>query len=435
LHIPTLGDPQIRPDGRAFAYVLRSLDGNTWRSTVYLAPIPTGAARAVATGTHPRWSPDSALLAYLDAHTDHQVHVYDLAQRSSRAVTHSPSPIATYCWTPDGRGIAYLAADTGPAPDPIVADRDYRYSRIYIQPVAGDEPRRLTTADRHVVSFALSPDGTRAVYAAQPTPRNRDSFDVDLYELDLRTLAEKPLVTQPGRDSDPSYSPDGKWIAFPSQGGTLNYFAARHVALSPSGGCPIRYLTKATSVPLDAFRGGNSFSWSPDGRTLCYTAGHGVRDYLVRQDLSTGRIERVTDRVASAPSFTADLTRAVLLQASASRPPEVTLLEMGPDARPTESRLTHIGDYLSEYPAVRSKVVSWKSRDGLPIEGVLFLPFDYQPGRRAPSSWSYMEARPASRSIRFPFRARTRRRLSCKMVLRSCFRTFGGPRITARSSA
>ena len=51
--------------------------------------------------------------------------------------------------------------------------------------------------------------------------------DVDLYELDLRTLAEKPIVAQPGRDADPSYSPDGKWIAFHSQGGTLNYFAAR----------------------------------------------------------------------------------------------------------------------------------------------------------------------------------------------------------------
>jgi len=39
---------------------------------------------------------------------------------------------------------------------------------------------------------------------------------------------------------------------------------------------------------------------------------------------------------------------------------------------------------LAEYSAVRPKKVSWKSRDGLAIEGVLFLPFDYQPGRRVP---------------------------------------------------
>jgi dipeptidyl aminopeptidase/acylaminoacyl peptidase len=363
LSIDTLSDPQIRPDGQSYAWVQRN--------KVRMASIPSGSAKVVASGTRPRWSPDSSQLAYLNQ----QVHLLDLKSAGSRVVTHSPSPVTSYCWTPDGRGIAYLAVDAGTQPDPIVADRDYRYSRLYLQSIGGGEPRRLTIADRHVVSFALSPDGTRAVYAAQPTPRNRDNFDADLYELDLRTLSEKPLITQPGRDADPSYSPDGKWIAFHSQGGTLNYFAARHVALVPSGGGTIRYVKD----DLDVFRGGNSFQWSADSRTLYFTAGHSVRDYLVRLDLSSGQIEKVTERVASAPSFTPDLSRAVFLKASDDRPAEVTLLEGG-----KESRLTGADSGLAEYSAVHPKKVSWKSRDGLPIEGVLFLPFDYQAGRRVP---------------------------------------------------
>src|SRR6266567_6034201 len=194
LNIPTLADPQIRPDGAEFAYVRQSLDGKVWRNAIFVAPIPSGAAQEIGVGSHPRWSPDSRRLAWLHG----QVYV------GNSAVTHSPTSLLTYSWTPDSAGIVYLAADPGPAPDPIVADGDYRYTRLYLQPLSGGEARRLTTADRHVVSFALSPDGTRAVYAAQPTPRNRDSFDCDLYEIDLRTLAERPIVVQPGRDADPS---------------------------------------------------------------------------------------------------------------------------------------------------------------------------------------------------------------------------------------
>ncbi|MGI8989935.1 MAG: prolyl oligopeptidase family serine peptidase [Bryobacteraceae bacterium] len=375
MNIPTVGDPQISPSGKFFAYTRRKIEKNAWVSTVYMAPVGSGAAISVAKGGHPRWSPDSGQLAYIDS----QVHVFDVTRRTSATVTHAPSPISNYTWTADSRGIAYLSVDPGPELDPIVADRDYRFSRLYMQPVSGGEPRRLTIADRHVISFALSPEGTRAVYAAQPTPRNRDALDVDLYELNLRDLSEKALVTQPGRDADPSYSPDGKQIAFNSQSGTLNYFEARNVALVPSGGGPIRYLTQHPNIPIDVFRGGNSFSWSPDGRYLYYTAGHGTRDYLVRQDISSRQIQRVAGQVASAPSFTPDLARGVFLCSSTSGPPEVALLEGS-----AESRLTNVGDTLVGLPEVQSKVVSWKSRDGLSIEGVLYLPFGYTTGHRVP---------------------------------------------------
>jgi len=375
MRIPNLADPQIRPDGQACAYVLRTVEGRAWRAKVYLKPIPSGGAQLVAAGSQPRWSPDSELLAYLDG----QVQVFDPAGRRSRTLTHAPSAVSAYAWTPDGRGIAYVSVDPGPPPDPIVADHDYRYARLYLQPLEGGAARRLTTADRHVVSFALSPDGTRAVYAAQPTPLNRNTFDVDLFELDLRTLADKPLVVQPGRDADPAYSPDGRWIAFHSQGGTLNYFAARQVALVPSGGGAIRYLAEHQDTSYDVFRGGNSFAWSRDGRWIYYNAGHSVRDYLVRQDLNSGRIERVTERIASAASFTPDLARAVFLKSSTSRPPEICLREGS-----RETPVTAIHDNLAAYPEVRTRVVSWKSRDGLPVEGILYLPFDYREGRKVP---------------------------------------------------
>jgi dipeptidyl aminopeptidase/acylaminoacyl peptidase len=151
------------------------------------------------------------------------------------------------------------------------------------------------------------------------------------------------------------------------------------VALVPSGGGAIRYLTKDPNIPIDVFRGGNSFSWSRDAGALYYIAGQGTRDLLVRQDVSSGRLERMADRAVSAASFTPDLSRAVFLKGAGDRPAEITLLEGS-----AESRLIGVAGSVSSYAPVQPKVVSWKSRDGLAIEGVLFLPFRYQPGRRVP---------------------------------------------------
>ncbi len=344
------------------------------RSSIHVANLSESRnAEQVIQGRRPRWSPDSKLLALLDK----QVSIYDVATRATRVVTNSPTPVTSYSWSPAGDAIVYLANDDGTEPDPIVADHDYRYSRLYWQSLTGGASKLLTKSDRHVVSFAISPDASHAVYAAQPTPRNRDAFNVDLYELDLRTGTEKTLVAQPGRDADPSYSPDGRWICFHSQTGSQNYFEARNVAIVPSGGGTIRYLT--AQHDFDVFRNGNVFTWSPDSRTLLFTAGKGVQDILVSHNLQSGEAQVLSEEISGAASFTSDGSQAVLLKTSPTRPPEVFLRRGN-----SERQLTHVQDGVAAYPLIHSEVVRWKSSDGLPMEGILWLPVDYRPGARVP---------------------------------------------------
>ena len=95
LNIPTLSDPQVRPDGQAYAYVRRVLDGAAWRSSVYVNSIPWGKAWAILAGNRPRWSPDSKGLAYLDQ----QVSVFVLASGASRSRTR-PRANGTARWWP-----------------------------------------------------------------------------------------------------------------------------------------------------------------------------------------------------------------------------------------------------------------------------------------------------------------------------------------------
>ena len=247
LNLPQLNDPQIRPDGKSYAYVQKG--------KVYQAAFDSNSAKLVHDGRRPRWSPDSKLLAFT---AGGQIFVYEAGTGNIRQFTHSPAAVTTFSWSPDSRAIGYLAVDPGPPPDPIVSGKYSHYSRLYWQAMDADTAKCITKEQVHVTGFALSPSGDQAVYAAQATPVNQDSLQSDLFTVDLKTLATKPLVVQPGRDGDPSYSPDGKWIAFHSQGGTINYFDKRDVALMPANGGTIRYITRGH--PEDVFRGGTVFT-------------------------------------------------------------------------------------------------------------------------------------------------------------------------------
>ena len=200
---------------------------------------------------------------------------------------------------------------------------------------------------------------------------------MDLVEVDLATRAETPLVTQPGRDGEPAYSPDGKWVVFHSQCGSLNYFNERQVGIVPTGGGPVRYLTRG--LPVDVFRNGNAYAWSGDGKRLIFTAGVGTRDELWQVEVESGKGERLAEGVAGAASFSADLRRAVFLKTNAAHPAEIVLREAG-----KELTLTRVFAGLAELPTVRSEVVRWKAGDGLEVEGVLWLPFGYTQGTRVP---------------------------------------------------
>ena len=67
------GDPQVRPDGRAIAYVRSSNDIMTDRArrSIWLVDPGSGAQTPVAadesSNLSPRWSPDGTRLAYVSA--------------------------------------------------------------------------------------------------------------------------------------------------------------------------------------------------------------------------------------------------------------------------------------------------------------------------------------------------------------------------------
>jgi dipeptidyl aminopeptidase/acylaminoacyl peptidase len=401
MDLKTVSDPQITADGSRVVYVVagRDIHRNAYSSEIWIVPATGGVGQRLAGGhfsdAHPRWSPDGASLAFLsrrDGTT--QIYVVNTPGASPRKLTDLPEGVIDFRWSPDGRHVGYLSADPNPeqaakqrtGDDAIVSGEGYTPTRLHIVLVEGAGERVFPSSGRHLLSFDWAPDGSKVVYAAQKSPAGRDAFHVDIYETDLTSGRETPLVVQPGQDLAPAYSRDGRLVAFYSQRGALSYFGERQVGVVPSGGGAIRYITER--MDGDVFGGATKFWWSNssnsnDASKLIFGAGKGTSDYLFSVNPATGESERLKFVLTgtSAFSISQDGSRIAWVKSTHSAPGDVYLEDLQSGR---ETRLSDVNPQVRDYPAVDARTVRWKSKDGLEIDGVLRLPFNLAPGKRVP---------------------------------------------------
>lgn len=100
--------------------------------------------------------------------------------------------------SPDGKTLAVSAGDGG------------KGSRIYVLPIEGGEPRRITERGPSYL-HGWAPDGKTLVFTGQ-----RDEKDFDIFSVTLDGTKEVRLTTELGLDDGPEYSRDGKHIWFNS---------------------------------------------------------------------------------------------------------------------------------------------------------------------------------------------------------------------------
>ena len=149
----------------------------------------------------PNWHPDN----YLILNSYGKLHTLDLASKKLKELY---TGFATACnndhgISPDKKWLAISHNDkSDPSP------KRYK-SAIYVLPISGGEPRRVTS---EVMSFwhGWSADGKTLAYCGE---RNGN---YDIYSIGIDGGAEKRLTSSEGLDDGPDYSPDGKYIYFNS---------------------------------------------------------------------------------------------------------------------------------------------------------------------------------------------------------------------------
>ncbi len=146
-------------------------------------------------------SPDGTQLAFeqLDEVSGtRDIWTMDLTRRQPVRVTSDSHDDLAPVWSSDGKAL-YYASNRGGEPG------------IYRRPAddSGDEERLMRDLG-HAVPYDVSPDGGRLVFI-----RAHQRRDLDLWLMRLiPPYAETAYRTSPWRESEPRFSPDGRWLAY-----------------------------------------------------------------------------------------------------------------------------------------------------------------------------------------------------------------------------
>lgn len=430
--IRAVSDPDLSPDGGFVTYTVESrlLKEDKNEDRIWMVPAAGGDARPLTadgvSSSHARWSPDGKSIAFLSARDEGRTQVWLLPRLAgeARRLTDTPQDVEDFAWSPDSRRLVLVLRDPSaeeleagkerkdsPAVraekrkvrKPWVIDRlqfkmdeigylDGRRTHLYAFDLAARTLVQITSGDFDDSEPVWSPDGGSIAFSSNRSRPDPDAtYDTNIWVVRAGNQDKGAHLTQitsnPGADTAPSWSPDGKSIAYVTQlDPRLFDYATRHVAVSPATGGSAKVLTLA----LD--RNAYQPRFSSDGKILFIADDDGaLRLYSV--DPTTGAITFGEGQHDERPPIGGRLTvngysigsrstGTIAAQISTLEHPDEVFSVIGGKL----AQITHTNDALmNQLKLSHGEYVHFQSKDGTTVAGYLYKPLDYVPGKRYPT--------------------------------------------------
>lgn len=419
-------EPQISPDGQWVAYVVSTIDVKEDKSVahIWLASFDGKTDRQLTWSqdgeSSPRWSPDGKYLSFTSARPGSakgsQLWLLDRSGGEAMQLTELKGRLQSYEWSPDSKWLALVIGDPDPdaeptaapaaegaaagpapprpkAPKPIVIDRyrfkqdgqgyllSGRHSYLYLFDIATKKLDRLTASKWDESSPSWSPDGGRLAFASNHSEDPDRDPATQIFIAEAKPGATEKAVTpvsSRGGRARPEWSPDGKWIAFlESDERKYSAYSMEHLAIVAADGSAAPMRVKATE---DFDRGVSSPRFSGDGKSLSLLITDDRSVYPARVNISGGNVERLMPAPVVLSNWSWSNDRGVAISGTDAKAGEVYAIEGG-----ALRQLTHQNDaLLAELEIAPTEDVSFKSKDGTEVHGLLTRPVGYLAGSKVP---------------------------------------------------
>ncbi|HEY3781906.1 MAG TPA: S9 family peptidase [Fimbriimonadaceae bacterium] len=394
-------NPQLSPNEKSVAFVKTAHDFKNDKDITTLCVVDL-ASKAIHTvtapaenATSPRWSHDGSKIAFLknnDDGTIAQICVVSSSGGSVKQITHVATGVQHFAWSPSGETFAF------DSPDPVdiqghddifdLGDDGYLTnskptpSHIWLVPSSGGKPRRLTHGTWSVMEnpppFAgtptdpsWSPDGRYITFARQA---NADNSDTDLSQVaivDVKSGDVKNVTSQTTYEYNPVFSDKMNAIAYirPHDRplGVMDAYAA-----TLEGG------EKNIASNLD--RDCLTVNWLRNFDAVVVTANDGLLSTPILESFR-GPVRYFKIGRRSVTDLTMGEDKMVFVASNGETPTELYYL---PKLTSTPIQLTHLNEALRNYDFGRYYGFAWKTPDGEVNDGVLTYPVGYQEGHKYP---------------------------------------------------
>ncbi len=403
-------DTQISPDSRRVAFVVTSWDreADSFNSDLWLASADFSDSAFRLTShpgrdDHPRWSPDSRRLAFLSDRASKtattgvaesagaQIFIIPAQGGEAWQLTFHKTPVQEFRWSPHGRYLAFIAEEPRPPTEdkpkrkpPLVMEADDRYAQLWVVEIETKEIKQLTRGRHHVTGFGWSPDSSQIVFTARATPKLMDNETTEVYLIsaDLKkapydTAQAKQLTRNNGAESQPEFSPDGRWISYLARADGDRNAGPERIHLIPASGGQRQVLPRDFNGYIRSYR------WVEDGQRLLFSAGLGVNEHIYRIALSDQTPMPMTrgEGVHTSFSATSDGLALAYVHENPYDASEVMTLTA---RNPVQLQLTRLNPQVESFALGRVESIKWKSYDGTEIEGLLVYPVNYDSTKRYP---------------------------------------------------